>query len=124
MTTADYSLPTKYYYHFGLSASAFLTLLIYLGSAFQTSAYLSEEYKIAENAEKDAKEARKRFGSYREIEVRFKMPQPRALNMIQQANLRRIIKLAGGEAGAGSIKTFDFNFTAGTSPHSLEVENE
>lgn len=38
VTPADYSLPTKYYYHFGLSASAFLALLIYLGSVFQTSA--------------------------------------------------------------------------------------
>jgi hypothetical protein len=80
VTPADYSLPTKYYYHFGISASAFLAFLIFFASVFQTSSHLSEEYKIAETTEKDAESARKRFGAYHEIEVRFKMPQPRALN--------------------------------------------
>lgn len=34
------------------------------------------------------------------------------MNRIQQANLQRMIELAGGEAGAGSVRTYDYNFAA------------
>jgi hypothetical protein len=100
VTPVDYSLPNKYYYHFGISGSAFVAILIFIGYVYHTNSLLSENYKVAENTEKDAAEARKRFGEYREIDVKFKKPQPRALDHIRQARLAEKIKYAGGEAGA------------------------
>lgn len=100
VTPVDYSLPNKYYYHFGISGSAFVAILIFIGYVYHTNSLLSENYKVAENTEKDAAEARKRFGEYREIDVKFKKPQPRALDHIRQARLAEKIRYAGGEAGA------------------------
>ena len=62
MTPVSYSLPNKYYYHFGISASAFLAIVIFLGYALHTSALINVTYIIVENTVKDAEEARKRFG--------------------------------------------------------------
>jgi hypothetical protein len=110
VTPVSYKLPNKYYYHFGIAGSAFIALLIFIGYIFHTNSILSENYALAENTEKDAAEARKRFGDYKEIDIKFKKPQPRVLNHISQARLEEKIKYAGGEAGAMSAKTFDYNF--------------
>jgi len=48
--------------------------LIFLGFVFHTISLLNENFKLADTTEKDAQEARKRFGGYREIDVRFKKP--------------------------------------------------
>jgi hypothetical protein len=115
-------LPNKYYYHFAISGSAFFGILIFIGYAYHTNKLLSENYKVAENTENDAAEARKRFGGYREIDIKFKKPQPRVLDHIRQARLAEKIKYTGGEAGALSARTFDYNFIA-DEQYTISLEN-
>ena len=68
---------------------------------------------MMQNTERDAEEARKRFGDYREIDIKFKKPM--TLNHpADHARLERIwelIKYTGGEAGAYSTHTYDHNFS-------------
>jgi hypothetical protein len=57
-----------------IGGSGILALFIYFGYIFHVNSLLQESYKMMQNTERDAEEARKRFGDYREIDIKFKKP--------------------------------------------------